>query len=1843
MAGTHGIQEGHTMQPIDPQDAPPETLLGRHLLGRYEILVEIGRGGRGVVYLAHDSVLDRQVAIKLVRRDRLPAGDAHRFEREARAAAKMDHPSIVTLYDFCREDGLLFLVMPFVRGDNLRAHLRQGLEVHEVIPIALEVARALAYSHGLGIVHRDIKPENIMIQRQSPDVQRVKLVDFGLALDLSETRHTSSRELAGTFAYISPEQVSGATVDARTDIYSLGVVMYEALTGELPFRGSWQTLLYQIAHGDLIPPRERGVTLDPALENLVLRCLTRDPAHRPSAHDLSESLGALQRRLEEPGDSTHAGELDSAASSTQARHLQVRLPALPIHCVNRLRELDILEERLAMVQGGECQLILVGGPPGIGKSHLADQLSRLAADRGYRTSTASFDPLPWAVPPLTAFSHALDGLHRNHSSTTVRSRSDSTAARYESSFGPEPVRKKALFEWLARAFADVARSGPILLILEDLHRADVSIELLHYLFRRLGPMPTLIVATYQSSQVDAYHPLGRLLQRLADEPRSVHLDLQPLNPAETAELARHIVGEQAQHPTTEVEGLDALFAVTGGNPRFIEELLRHWLHGGALAQDDSGRWVFRAESGFPTPHPDFQQLVRRRLEALDAGDREFLTAAAILGRPFMPEELEPFELTDPDAWRTLLQRGFLRTTGDPHQWSLRAPRLALAHETLVQTLQDSLPFRRRRRLHRTYARHLERQHRKTLESASGLLCHHHTLGDTANEAVHFGLMAARFQLAAHGTDTAVAILEAILEFVRDDDWNGPAHPEVLIHSLMAEAHRRAHRLDAALAEAEAAHRVAEQTEQTPPAELHLTAGRSAWELRRLEDAWRWTQEGLKRTVRGSAPGNHKIEPRYSLLQLAEEIFRRRGEPEAAAEYRRQAENLCRDCGSDVLSPSTSNAGYAERLGELLLIQGDYLAARDAFRGAQRERLASRGQDPLGIALHCSRMAQLALKLGRYDEAMEHCQQGLEGLTTDAGEPSDAARLLAAELEATAGLVQCSAGRYPEAEARVQRGLDHLAAVDFPPPEASTDPPNALGGPSRSEISSQRRRIEGSLRRVEGNILQGRGSTRQAITAYETSLALFSRTDDRWEHSIALYNIAESLLYVGDYEAGGQYLDRALDEKSSIGDRWGMAYCHGARASLLLDRNHTRAAAQAASNGLQLATAIDEPKATARLRNIQARIQLIDGELDEAEQTFHLALRDAERAKAGPEVLRARLGLVDVDLERGDFRRALGVAEAVRSEAESMADVPALGAAHGALGRVHGAIGHLRDAMRHFDLALGLVESVGNPYRIVEVLASRGRVQLDCGDHQASLQNYQRLQHLARGLDDPRLSTLADIGLAEVHLFLLEDPAAQRCIQDALEGAQSQEDPGLVARVYELLARHHTQVGEYRRAETYANAAIQIYSARHDGGRDALAGVHLTLADMHRAMGRHADERQAAEQALDCVGENGHRGRRIDARRTLAGALGRESPHLAVRTLGEVLETCREAGHLLGEARIQGDRCELHRRLGELPEALRCARAEEELLRRIVHKRWLTVNAFHHLSVHFERGDLSRASSYAARLHRFGHHVDPIGRLFALELEGAILTETGRFREAARVFDRATDIAQQYDHPWRSANLFLAKARFALSIGQLAQAFEALDRATEAAQQLGTTNLLWYGYLAPERIEVARARLDLDRGAAAQALERLERPRKIFEALETPMEALDAALVYAEAHLTNDATDIAHRELLDIARRARDLGLLLRESDACLLLARTTADTAPAERLAAALRCYRLAVRSGSRWRTARAARFLAQVNPDPEAQHRYGLLADRHLAWLDKQLEVDQRRAAGQSWDRWVPQPIPSC
>lgn len=278
-------------------DKTQNTAAGRVLGGRYRVDDRLGKGGMAVVYRAEDALLGRKVALKILHRYYSEATYFQkRFKQEARAMASMDHENIVKIYDICQDEDVPLIVAEYVGGEDLKKLLSEKAENRLDEPsakrVVAQILEALCYAHRRGIIHRDVKPSNILMTPEGV----VKVADFGIARIVEEEDAEEPGEIVGSARYMSPEQLQGGEATPRSDVYSVGILLYHCLTGKPPFSGDLESLVRQQLHQEPTPPRELNKKISLHLEAVILRALAKDPADRyPSARAMLEDLQVGRR------------------------------------------------------------------------------------------------------------------------------------------------------------------------------------------------------------------------------------------------------------------------------------------------------------------------------------------------------------------------------------------------------------------------------------------------------------------------------------------------------------------------------------------------------------------------------------------------------------------------------------------------------------------------------------------------------------------------------------------------------------------------------------------------------------------------------------------------------------------------------------------------------------------------------------------------------------------------------------------------------------------------------------------------------------------------------------------------------------------------------------------------------------------------------------------------------------------------------------------------------------------------------------------------------------------------------------------------------------------------------------------------------------------------------------------------------------------------------------------------------------------------------------------------------------------------------------------------------------
>jgi Nif-specific regulatory protein len=660
---------------------------GRTIDQRYDIVRLLGEGGMGEVHLAGDRHQGaKPVALKLLRPEAIDAASVELFKSEFRSMARLRHPNLAEVYDFgtSAEDGRHFLTMEFIEGKNLSALPRAQI-AERFDDLAVQCLRALDYIHSRGLLHNDIKPQNIMVR---PPFQ-VKVLDFGLAHGESGP---ASSGTSGTIHYIAPERFRSHRIDARSDLYSLGVLFYELLTGTPPHQGTDPgTVMQAILQGPIRPPRDLNPAIPERFESFILALLARDPAARPAsasaALDLLNAGSPEPRLLDTP--ETHASFVTTGRFVGRDAELDDLLALATAHAVGQAADPDA------------PRLALVTGPSGMGKSRLLRELKqrlqlasvRNLTGRCYEDGGVPFQPFVEVIRQLSPERRDLPEALKPVLDRLLPSEAKQTPAGAPPA--ADALSKSEFIAGVALALDHLGKDAPGILFLEDLHWSDAAgLELLEHLVLRPPRGPWLVIASLRDDE-SRTRPAGAFLKRFSAAPRVRALALAPLSQNEVTDLLSSMVPFGVRPDRL----ADLLADRTEGNPLYLEELMESLAESGALRRS-GGAWI--AES----PTLDSLQLppsligaVTRRLASIAPADRAVAEALAVLNRPAPAALLARILGQDATPIAASLEAlGRLRIATSETQRS-GPPLAGLFHARIREAIYGSLAEESRRGLH----------------------------------------------------------------------------------------------------------------------------------------------------------------------------------------------------------------------------------------------------------------------------------------------------------------------------------------------------------------------------------------------------------------------------------------------------------------------------------------------------------------------------------------------------------------------------------------------------------------------------------------------------------------------------------------------------------------------------------------------------------------------------------------------------------------------------------------------------------------------------------------------------------------------------------------------------------------------------------------------------------------------------------------------------------------------------------------------------------------------------------------------------------------------------------------
>lgn len=970
-------------------------MIGR-TIANLEILELVGLGGAGEVYRALDLSRKREVALKILS-ERAEPDMVLRFVREAQALAMLRHPHIVEVYGSGVDQGLRYIVMELMPGATLRERLQKGpLPWREAAAVARQVASALGHAHAQGVIHRDVKPGNVMFGAEGG----AKLADFGLAHLDDASAMTRTGTVMGTVLYLSPEQAVGRPVDARSDLYALGAVLYEMVTGQPPFPGPTAvSIIYK--HLNEQPPRlrEADASLPPALDAIVERLLHKDPERRfQSAEEL---VAALDRLL-----SGETGVEPATGTTSGAAPHGIDPAALPL--AGRDTELGALTAALDQAISGAGRTVLLAGEAGMGKTRLVRELAGKAAGRNALVLAGEClygdAPNPYApfVEMMRAYDERRPAWGQEDAQVAaafqdVRMICDAGAAHgggadFSSERAhwlrnalPQDAQGQA-FELISRFFYLLSRQRPLVLVLDDLQWASpTTLQLFHYLARGARGARILLVGTYRPEDIlpgasGGRHPLREVLQRMGRE----HLHEEVTLGAVSVEAVGALAADMMNVAALDDEFCALLHRESAGNPFYLLETLQLLKAEGVLERVED-HWELAAALDDIEIPGSILDVVMRRVEQAGDDDREVLDWAAIVGYDSMGgrgsdavDAALPRRRIDAPLLATALGRSRLEVmrrlftleqrhglvTSDEAGFSFANPKIR-------EVLYDQMPEGLRRESHLMVGEALEElvrgQGAGQEEERLYDLAHHFVRARHAEKGYRYALRAAERAEAHYAPAEAIAYLDDAL-FLAD---SLPMTRDLAMERLTLD-HRRGHllstvgRLDESVAAFESALAASRDLEQhRMEAEILLDLGSVHGRSGAWERAVALAEESL-----GLAERLGDGERRASALLSTAFFDFERGDWEAAVRRLQAALEVAQEEGLELLQ--------ARILGNMAIMynaRGDRARAVELYQGSidTFQRL----DQPLDVGRGLSNMGFSYFGLGAHDEAVSCYHRALE--------------------------------------------------------------------------------------------------------------------------------------------------------------------------------------------------------------------------------------------------------------------------------------------------------------------------------------------------------------------------------------------------------------------------------------------------------------------------------------------------------------------------------------------------------------------------------------------------------------------------------------------------------------------------------------------------------------------------------------------------------------------------------------------------------------------------------------------------------------------------------------------------
>jgi|GEM_PF-1365056 len=700
--------------------------IGDTFAERYTLLSLLGSGGGSAVFKALDTRLDREIALKILSGDEMDQAGIARFKREAISIARLNHTSIVTIFDFDEFGGQPYLALELVNGQDLWELMYESkteLSVEDGIKICRNILDALQYAHERGVVHRDLKPENVMIINDEFDS---RVTDFGLAHIRGQSRITREGVISGSAYYIAPEVANSQPSDHRVDLYALGVMLYELCAFRLPFYAENPlAVIAQHIHETPRPPSQLNPDITPILEAIILKLLSKNPDDRfATAQVVIDALDNLEQSPQLVGFATQQNLIDRITRTT------------PIGRDSEWTQLRDAWQKVQLQTPDAPPIGMILGSAGSGKTQFANQLMTEAKQADARVL---YGYTQNAALPYQNFIYLLRDYLNNYDpelspmmAADLAKLVPEIAEKYKvatlATLPPDAERLR-LYAHITQFLINESEQKPLLLVMDDLHTSDSStLALLQYLTRQIRGHRIFILGTYRPSQLDHQHPLGELMRELLAQDLVERIVLRRLVQEDIYALTKSIFGA---HITPKLA--QEIFERTQGNFFFTKELLKSLVVDENIYWDTTDHvWRVRDLESFELPS-SIRSIIGQQLSQLEDTTRDTLSVAAIIGREFRFKTLHLALGIDEDDLADILETA-LDARLIIEKKGIREEAYTFANLAIHQSLIDTLNFRRKARLHLKVAKALEKRYGKVDDHIESI-ARHYSLGARSDDDI----------------------------------------------------------------------------------------------------------------------------------------------------------------------------------------------------------------------------------------------------------------------------------------------------------------------------------------------------------------------------------------------------------------------------------------------------------------------------------------------------------------------------------------------------------------------------------------------------------------------------------------------------------------------------------------------------------------------------------------------------------------------------------------------------------------------------------------------------------------------------------------------------------------------------------------------------------------------------------------------------------------------------------------------------------------------------------------------------------------------------------------------------